>query len=83
MEQGYYIAIANRYQQRCNSCQKERIPATVLLRQIGCLVSSEQLIAEVKSIYAGLVMVEAKCIDVDNKQAAQPTKDSTMSSGKL
>ncbi|KAG0132207.1 hypothetical protein HOY82DRAFT_591164 [Tuber indicum] len=30
----------------------------------------EQLIAEVKGIYAGLVMVEAKCAQVDAKQAA-------------
>ncbi|KAH6684277.1 hypothetical protein B0J14DRAFT_555256 [Halenospora varia] len=33
-------------------------------------ISQEQLVAEVKGIYAGLVMVEAKCIEVDNKQAA-------------
>ncbi|KAM0142097.1 hypothetical protein ACHAP3_002092 [Botrytis cinerea] len=33
-------------------------------------VSQEQLVAEVKGIYAGLVMVEAKCIEVDNKHAA-------------
>jgi hypothetical protein len=32
-------------------------------------ISQEQLEAEVKGIYAGLVMVEAKCIEVDNKQA--------------
>ncbi|KAI9779925.1 MAG: hypothetical protein M1839_007081 [Geoglossum umbratile] len=32
-------------------------------------ISQEQLVAEVKGIYAGLVMVEAKCVDVDNKQA--------------
>ncbi|KAG4428848.1 hypothetical protein IFR05_015669 [Cadophora sp. M221] len=32
-------------------------------------LSQEQLVAEVKGIYAGLVMVEAKCIEVDNKQA--------------
>jgi hypothetical protein len=32
-------------------------------------ISPEQLVAEVKDIYAGLVMVEAKCIEVDNKQA--------------
>ncbi|KAI9696416.1 MAG: hypothetical protein M1836_005694 [Candelina mexicana] len=31
-------------------------------------ISQEQLVAEVKGIYAGLVMVEAKCIEVDNKQ---------------
>ena len=30
----------------------------------------EQLVAEVKGIYSGLVMVEAKCIEVDHKHAA-------------
>jgi hypothetical protein len=32
-------------------------------------ISQEQLVAEVKGIYAGLVMVEGKCIQVDVKQA--------------
>ena len=32
-------------------------------------ISHEQLVHEVKGIYAGLVMVEAKCIDVDSKQS--------------
>ena len=32
-------------------------------------ISHEQLVTEVKGIYAGLVMVEAKCIDVDEKQS--------------
>ena len=32
-------------------------------------ISHEQLVVEVKGIYAGLVMVEAKCIDVDDKQS--------------
>jgi hypothetical protein len=32
-------------------------------------ISQEQLVAEVKGIYAGLVMVEAKCIEVDSRQA--------------
>ena len=31
-------------------------------------ISHEQLVVEVKGIYAGLVMIEAKCIDVDEKQ---------------
>lgn len=34
-------------------------------------ISQEQLIAEVKGIYAGLVMVESKCIEVDNAQSSQ------------
>ena len=33
-------------------------------------ISAEQLMAEVKGIYAGLVMVEAKCQEVDAKQTA-------------
>ena len=42
-------------------------------------ISPEQLATEVKGIYAGLVMVEAKCINIDAAQAADPkaqlTKD--------
>ncbi|OBT60457.1 hypothetical protein VE03_10129, partial [Pseudogymnoascus sp. 23342-1-I1] len=43
------------------------------------LISQEQLVAEVKGIYAGLVMVEGKCIQVDIKQAqlAQEAPDGT------
>ena len=33
-------------------------------------ISQEQLVAEVKGIYVGLVMVEGKCIQVDTNQAA-------------
>ncbi|KAF0329724.1 methyltransferase domain-containing protein [Colletotrichum asianum] len=43
-------------------------------------ISQEQLVAEVKGIYAGLVMVESKCIEVDNAQNAQ---SSTGTSPKL
>jgi hypothetical protein len=38
-------------------------------------ISQEQLVAEVKGINAGLVMVEAKCIEVDNKQATLAQAD--------
>jgi hypothetical protein len=34
-------------------------------------ISHEQLVAEVKGIYAGLMMVESKCIEVDNAQSSQ------------
>ncbi|KAI5811270.1 hypothetical protein DFH27DRAFT_19132 [Peziza echinospora] len=34
-------------------------------------ISADQLLSEVKGIYAGLVMVEAKCLEVDGRQAAQ------------
>ena len=41
-------------------------------------ISHDQLVIEVKGIYAGLVMVEAKCIDIDEKQtAAAQEKDLT------
>lgn len=33
-------------------------------------ISHDQLVIEVKGIYAGLVLVEAKCIEVDEKQTA-------------
>lgn len=46
-------------------------------------ISQEQLVAEVKGIYAGLVMVEAKCIEVDNKQAALAQADTGASPPKL
>lgn len=36
-------------------------------------ISQDQLAAEVKGIYGGLVMVEAKCINIDAAQAADPT----------
>ena len=32
-------------------------------------ISHDQLVVEVKGIYAGLVLVEAKCMDVDKKQS--------------
>ncbi|PSR90756.1 hypothetical protein BD289DRAFT_430456 [Coniella lustricola] len=34
-------------------------------------ITQEQLVAEVKGIYAGLVMVESKCIEVDSAQSVQ------------
>ena len=43
--------------------------STELIRQPETRpISQEQLIAEVKEIYAGLVMVENKCIEVENAQ---------------
>ena len=33
------------------------------------VISYEQLVIEVKGIYVGLVMVEAKCIDIDERQS--------------
>ncbi|KAH6977968.1 hypothetical protein EDB82DRAFT_503016 [Fusarium venenatum] len=38
-------------------------------------ISQDQLVAEVKGIYAGLVMVETKCIEVDNVQPSVANAD--------
>ena len=52
--------------------QDEEIEPGPMIRQPETRpISQEQLVAEVKGIYAGLVMVESKCIDVDNSQNAQ------------
>lgn len=48
------------------------IPTAPLIKQPETRpISQEQLVAEVKGIYAGLVMVESKCIEVDNAQLSQ------------
>lgn len=41
-------------------------------------ISQQQLVAEVKGTYAGLVMVEAKCIEVDAKQMSCGISPETM-----
>lgn len=42
----------------------------LMLQPHSSPISKEQLAAEVKGIYAGLVMVEAKCTSIDTAQAA-------------
>jgi hypothetical protein len=51
-------------------------PFDLILQPEARPVSREQLVAEVKGIYAGLVMVEAKCIEVDNKHATHAASES-------
>lgn len=46
--------------------EKRRIVGQLHTRPI----SQGHLVAEIKSIYAGLVMVEGKCVQVDQKQIA-------------
>ncbi|KAF1961918.1 hypothetical protein CC80DRAFT_199924 [Byssothecium circinans] len=48
----------------------------LLLQPDSRPISQEQLASEVKSIYAGLTMVETKCIHVDRAQAAALQDDS-------
>ncbi|KAI0023857.1 hypothetical protein F4780DRAFT_728108 [Xylariomycetidae sp. FL0641] len=48
------------------------IPHRNLMRQPETRpITQDQLVSEVKSIYAGLVMVESKCIEVDDAQSSQ------------
>ena len=44
----------------------------LILQPDSSPISQDQLAAEVKGIYAGLVVVEAKCINIDTAQAAEP-----------
>ncbi|KXT07026.1 hypothetical protein AC578_7286 [Pseudocercospora eumusae] len=44
----------------------------LILQPDSSPISEEQLAAEVKGIYAGLVIVEAKCINIDAAHAADP-----------
>nr|POE59007.1 est/smg-like protein 1 [Quercus suber] len=44
----------------------------LILQPDSSPISQEQLQAEVKGIYHGLLMVEAKCINIDSAQAADP-----------
>jgi len=53
----------------------QRYPG-LLLQPDSRPISQEQLSSEVKSIYAGLTMVETKCIHVDRAQAAALQDDS-------
>jgi polyribonucleotide nucleotidyltransferase len=46
----------------------DRDPA-ILLQPETKPISQEQLVNEVKGIYAGLVMVEKKCVEIDNQLA--------------
>jgi hypothetical protein len=41
-------------------------------------ISQDQLVAEVKGIYAGLVMVENKCIEVDTAQSSNTDENSKL-----
>ncbi|CAI0648821.1 unnamed protein product, partial [Colletotrichum noveboracense] len=54
-------------------CSPEVDQTEVCVKQLETRpISEEQLVAEVKGIYAGLVMVESKCIEVVNAQGSSP-----------
>jgi polyribonucleotide nucleotidyltransferase len=46
----------------------------MLLRPKTRPITQEQLVNEVKGIYAGLVMVEKKCVEIDQQQASTTNK---------
>ena len=49
--------------------ENSEVEPGMLLHPYTRSISHEQLVVEVKGIYAGLVMVEAKCIEIDEKQS--------------
>jgi hypothetical protein len=51
----------------------ERDPS-ILLQPETRPISQEQLVNEVKGIYAGLVMVEKKCVEIDAQQSQNQAK---------
>ena len=55
------------------SISQGRYHPDLILQPDSSPISQDQLAAEVKGIYGGLVMVEAKCINIDAAQAADPT----------
>lgn len=58
----------------------EEPQVTAMIRQPETRpIAQEQLVAEVKGIYAGLVMVESKCIEVDGTQASNTDSDNQLS----
>ncbi|KAI6089113.1 hypothetical protein F4821DRAFT_257263 [Hypoxylon rubiginosum] len=64
--------LRNLPQSRRTDSVDDDVESTRLIKQPETRpISQEQLIAEVKGIYAGLVMVESKCIEVDNAQSSQ------------
>lgn len=64
-----------------SSTVEEGGPAGSLFRQPSAsIISQDQLISEVKGIYAGLVMVESKCIEVANVQSVYKSSAATLTS---
>lgn len=53
------------------SADEPEDPVTVIKQPETRPISQEQLVAEVKGIYAGLVAVETKCIEIDSAQNAE------------
>ncbi|KAF4466808.1 hypothetical protein FALBO_6334 [Fusarium albosuccineum] len=61
-----------------SSSNDDDSPTRMMLQPETRPISQDQLVAEVKGIYAGLVMVETKCIEVDNAQSSNTDANSKL-----
>ena len=79
LEQGHTPQSSHGFQQvvqpvrvpESNRVQDDISPPMIVKQPETRPITTEQLLSEVRGIYAGLVMVEAKCVEVDEKQASQ------------
>ncbi|KAK4231600.1 hypothetical protein QBC38DRAFT_541574 [Podospora fimiseda] len=60
-------SLDSRPQSAIHNKEKENIKIEMMRQLETRAITQEQLIAEMKGIYAGLVLVESKCIEVDNQ----------------
>ncbi|ERF69867.1 hypothetical protein EPUS_05409 [Endocarpon pusillum Z07020] len=60
--------------QRSPSFEREEPDSGIFLHPESRPITQEQLVHEVKGIYAGLVMVKNKCLEIDQQQATTTTK---------
>ncbi|KAK6355278.1 hypothetical protein TWF696_004390 [Orbilia brochopaga] len=77
MNESTKVEIGNDPSENITNTSEEDQPCELVLQPETRPISQEQLIAEVKGIYAGLVMVEAKCIEVDRKLKPAATEESS------
>jgi hypothetical protein len=66
-------------QHQSSQALSREVPFVLMLQPETRPIPQEQLVAEVKGIYADLVMVEAKCIGMDTKQATLAQADGSKS----
>ena len=69
---GHALQTYHGFQQVIQSVTVTDDPSPMMVKQPETRpITCDQLLSEVRGIYAGLVMVEAKCVEVDDKQASQ------------
>src|SRR4051794_38416616 len=69
----YYEAALDQRVDASKFCSGDR-ETSILLQPQTRPISQKQLINEVKEIYAGLIMVEKKCVEIDQQQASATNK---------